>query len=126
MSIIRDGRCPITLDKERKIIFDLNVLDEVNDKFGGLNDLGEKLSGKEGPRNMRWLATVMLNEAIEENETPLTEKQVGRMIHSGNLAYVKTAIFRCIAVGNVGEDAAKETEESEEENEGNAAAGQVK
>lgn len=126
MSIIRDGRCPITLDKERKIIFDLNVLDEVNDRFGGLRELGEKLDGKEGPHNMRWLATAMLNEAMEENETPLTEKQVGRMIHSGNLAYVKTTIFRCIAVGNVGEDAAKETEESEEENEGNAAAGQVK
>lgn len=122
MSAIKDGRCPVTLDKERKIIFDLNVLDEVNDRFGGLNVLAEKLNGKDGAKNLRWLATVMLNEAMEDGETPLTEKQVGRMIHAGNLMAVKTAIFSAISVGNRGDDELDEIEDDE----GNVRAGQEK
>ena len=121
MSAIKDGRCPITLDRERKIIFDLNVLDEVNDRFGGFEKLAEKLSGKDGPKNLRWLATIMLNEAMDDGETPLTEKQVGKMIHSGNLVYVKNAIFAAISHGNSGDEEPEETEDDE----GNGKTGQM-
>lgn len=53
MSAIRDGRYPVELDKERKLLFDLNVLDEVNDKFGGMEKLGEALQGKQGAKKDR-------------------------------------------------------------------------
>lgn len=123
MSAIRDGRCPVVLDRERKIIFDLNVLDEVNDKFGGFDKLAEKLNGAERAKNLRWLATLMLNEAMDEEETPLTEKQVGRMIHAGNLRNVEKAILGAISAGNRGDEQA---DEEESDDEGNARAGQVK
>ena len=34
MSAIRDGRYPIMLDKERHLLYDLNALDMIQDRFG--------------------------------------------------------------------------------------------
>ena len=47
MSAIKDGRFPITLDKERHLLFSLNVIDEMQDKFGGFDRLDKALSGKD-------------------------------------------------------------------------------
>lgn len=122
MSAIRDGRYPVELDRERKLLFDLNVLDEVNDRFGGVEKLGDALQGKESARNLRWLLTLMLNEGRDEGEPELTEKQVGKMVHAGNLADARLAIMKAITIGNRG---TIEENAEDEDDEGNAATGKV-
>lgn len=129
MSAIKDGRFPIMLDKERHLLFSLNAIDEMQDKFDGFDRLDEVLSGRDSIKNLRWLLTVLLNEGAEEGEPELTEKQVGKMIHTGNFAEVKDAIFKAFSMGNNGaeEPPARDDEEDDEEEdsteEKNAAAG---
>ena len=69
------------LDKERHLLFSLNAIDEMQDKFGGFDRLDTVLSGKDSIKNLRWLLTVLLNEGAADDEEPLTEKQVGKLIH---------------------------------------------
>lgn len=123
MSAIKDGRFPITLDKERHLLFSLNVIDELQDKFGGFDQLDNVLQGKNSIKNLRWLLTLLLNEGAGDGENPLTEKEVGRMIHVGNLNEVKTAVFKAFSYGNNGEEEPEEQDEEEESEEGNAQAG---
>jgi len=131
MSAIKDGRLPIVLDKERHLLFSLNVIDEMQDKFGSFDRLDEVLKGKDSIKNLRWLLTLLINEGAGGGEEQLTEKEVGRMIHTGNFNEVKTAIFRAFAIGNSGtaEPQAEEEDEDEaeyaEEERKNADAGKV-
>lgn len=126
MSAIKDGRFPIVLDKERHLLFSLNAIDEMQDKFGGFDRLDKVLSGADSIKNLRWLLTVLLNEGAEEGEAELTEKQVGKLIHTGNFAEVKTAIFKAFSMGNTGSPEPPEQDEEEddaEDNEKNMKAG---
>ena len=125
MSAIKDGRFPIVLDKERHLLFSLNAIDEMQDKFGGFDRLDTVLSGKDSIKNLRWLLTVLLNEGAEDDEEPLTEKQVGKLIHTGNFAEVKTAIFKAFSMGNNGtpEQPEQDGEDDEEDDGKNATAG---
>lgn len=129
MSAIKDGRLPITLDKERHLLFSLNVIDEVQDRFGAFDNLEAVMTGKDSIKNLRWLLTTLLNEGEDEGEAELSEKEVGRMIHTGNFTEVKTAIFQAFAMGNRGtaEPIESESEDDEEdgEEEGNVKAGKA-
>ena len=129
MSAIKDGRFPIELDKERHLLFSLNAIDEMQDKFGGFDKLDEVLSGKDSIKNLRWLLTVLLNEGAEAGDPELTEKEVGRMIHTGNFVEVKSAIFKAFSMGNNGtpEPPVKDEEDvdGEEDDGKNAEAGGV-
>ena len=120
MSAIKDGRFPITLDKERHLLFSLNVIDEMQDKFGGFDRLDTALSGKDSIKNLRWLLTLLLNEGAEDGEE-LTEKQVGKLIHTGNFLEVKSSIFKAFSMGNNGtaEPPARDDEEEEDDREDN-------
>lgn len=117
------------LDKERHLLFSLNAIDEMQDRFGGFDNLDKVLAGKDSIKNIRWLLTVLLNEGAEEGEPELTEKQVGKLIHTGNFAEVKTAIFKAFSMGNSGTPEPPERdgdEEDDEPDEGkNAAAGKA-
>ena len=117
MSAIKDGRFPIVLDRERHLLFSLNAIDEMQDKFGGFDRLDKVLSGKDSIKNLRWLLTLLLNEGAEEGEEALTEKQVGKLIHTGNFIEVKSAIFKAFSLGNNGteEPPARDDEEDDEE-----------
>lgn len=133
MSAIKDGRLPIVLDKERHLLFSLNVIDELQDRFGGFDRLDEVLKGKDSIKNLRWLLTLLLNEGADEGEEELTEKAVGRMIHTGNFGEVKTAIFRAFAIGNSGTEEPQtaageddEEEDADDEERKNAEAGKEK
>lgn len=128
MSAIKDGRFPITLDKERHLLFSLNVIDEMQDKFGGFDKLDKALSGKDSVKNIRWLLTLLLNEGAEDGDEELAEKQVGKLIHTGNFNEVKSSIFKAFSLGNNGTEeppARDDEEDDEEDNEirKNAAAG---
>lgn len=126
MSAIKDGRLPIVLDKERHLLFSLNVIDEMQDKFGSFDKLDEVLKGKDSIKNLRWLLTLLVNEGAGDDEEPLTEKEVGKLIHTGNFNEVKLSIFKAFSFGNRGTTEPKpanESEEEDDEEEGNAAAG---
>lgn len=103
------------LDKERHLLFSLNAIDEMQDKFGGFDRLDTVLSGKDSIKNLRWLLTVLLNEGAADDEEPLTEKQVGKLIHTGNFADVKAAIFKSFSMGNNGTPEPPERDEEEED-----------
>ena len=107
------------LDKERHLLFSLNAIDEMQDKFGGFDRLDTVLSGKDSIKNLRWLLTVLLNEGTEEGEPELTEKQVGKMIHTGNFLEVKSSVFKAFSMGNNGmeEPPARDDEEDDGDDE---------
>lgn len=128
MSAFKDGRYPIELDKERHLLFSLNAMDEMQDKFGDLGELDKVMSGKDRFKAVRWLLTLLLNEGAAEGEAPLTEKEVGKMIHAGNVAYAQECIYKSIAIGQAGteETTAEPDDEDDETEQGNAAAGQEK
>lgn len=121
MSAIKDGRYAVTLnDKTYHMLFSLNVLDEIQDRFGGYDKLDEVLStDKNMIKNIRWLFTLLLNEGRDDGEPELTEREVGRIIHVGNLSEIKGAIFSAFAYGATGDDEPDKAEDNNEGDEGN-------
>ena len=130
MSAIKDGRYPIELGgKTRHLLFSLNALDEIQDKFGGYDKLGEVFNrdNKDWIKNTKWLLMLLINEGADEGEQEVKEQQVGRWIHTGNIIEVQSAILKAFAVGIRGD---KKDEEDQGENndgadEGNAESGQA-
>lgn len=130
MSAIKDGRYPVVLaGKERHLLFSLNALDEIQDKFGGYDKLHEVFNqdNKDWIKNTKWLLALLINEGAEDDEPEVTEKQVGRWIHTGNIAEVQRAILKAFAAGTSGntEQNTEEPGDSDGTDEGNAESGQV-
>ncbi len=84
-------------EKKYKLVFNLNVLEKIQEEYGSLDKWGELTEGKNGgepnAKAIIYGFTQMLNEGIdidnEDNGTdvkPLTVKQVGRMITEVGLA----------------------------------------
>ena len=120
MSAIKDGRFPVELGgKERHLLFTLNALDEVQDRFGGYDKLSEVFdqSNKDWIKNTKWLFALLLNEGADEGEPEVTEQQVGKWIHMGHMAEVQSAILKAFAVGTSG-TAEPEDREPDEDGEG--------
>ena len=115
MSAIKDGRMPINLDGvERHMLFSLNVMDEVEDRIGSIDNLSDALGGAGRMKLIRWLFTLLLNEGASDEEDTLTEKQVGKMIHSGNMREIQSAIYNAFAYGTSGTTDPPEAEPDEE------------
>lgn len=115
---------PVELNgKTYYLLFSLNALDEMQDRFGGYDKL-DKAFDQSNPnmiKDLRWLLTLIINEGMEEGETPLTELQVGKLIHIGNLPQIKDAIFAAFVYStNGGEE--KEAADEETAEEGNRVA----
>ena len=139
MSAIKDARLPIMLDKERHLYFSLNVIDEMQDRFGGFDKLGEVLQGAESIKNLAWLLTRLLNEGALYSQflkdgtitdaDELPERVVALLINTSNFLELKTAIFQAFSLGNAGiaepppADADDADYDDEEPEEGNAAGG---
>lgn len=112
MSALKDGRYEIELDKTRHLLFDLNVIDELNEKYGGYDKLGEILT-PDNPKyikDLKWILALLINEGADEGEEELTEKQVGKLINSGNM---NTAIGSIFAAFNIGTTGGQPVEEDE-------------
>lgn len=83
-------------DRTFKLVFNLNVMEAIQEKYGSLEEWGNLTDGGDGEPNAKAVIfgfTQMLNEGIdidnEENDTkekPLTLKQVGRIITEIGLA----------------------------------------
>lgn len=130
MSAIKDGRLPVELNgKELYLLFSLNALDEMQDRFGGYDNL-DKAFDQNNPtmiKDLRWLLTLVINEGMEEGEQQLTEKQVGKMIHLGNLQQIKDAIFAAFVHSvNGGETKEEAAGEADKDKEGEMKAAQDK
>lgn len=85
--------------REYKLVFNLNVMEEIQDEYGSIDKWGELTDGSEknnGEPNVKALIfglTAMLNEGIEidneekgEDIKPFMLKQVGRMVSEIGLA----------------------------------------
>lgn len=98
MSAIKDGRLPVELNgKEFYLLFSLNALDEMQDRFGGYDNL-DKAFDQNNPtmiKDLRWLLTLVINEGMEEGEPQLTEKQVGKNDTSGEFTTDQRRYFCC-------------------------------
>lgn len=79
---IRDKEFPITLDKERHLRLDLNAFCVLEDAYG--DDTFAILEGAE-KGSLKALRAVVWASLVHEDNT-ITEKEVGRMIHPGNMA----------------------------------------
>ena len=88
------------------MVFNLNVMEVIQDKYGSLNAWSGLIEPEEGEPNIKALKygfTQMLNEAIdienEENGTniqPFTEKQVGRMLSEIGLEKVGETLRKTV------------------------------
>ena len=77
-------------EKVYHLIFNLNVMQDIQEEYGSVKEWGKLTDGKSGETNIKALIfglTHMLNEATEirndengTNDPLLTEKQVGRLI----------------------------------------------
>lgn len=125
MSAIKNGGYVVEIGgKERQLLFSLNALDEIQDKFGGYDKLAEVFNkdNKDWIKNTKWLFALLINEGAEEGEPEVTERQVGRWIHMGNIYEVQNAILKAFAVGTSGDS--EPGEESHGADEGNTESGQ--
>lgn len=127
MSAIQSGAYPVTLNgKEYGLLFSLNALDAIQDKFGGYDKLHEvfNANNQNWIKDTKWLLTLLINEArLAENEEAelLPEERVGRMVHAGNLQDIQTAIYTAFSKGTAG-DGEQEENSDEEATEGGAQA----
>ena len=123
MSAIKDGGYTVTLKgREYRLLFTLNALDELQTKFGGYDKLSEVFN-QNNPnwvKDTKWLLTMLINEGLlEEDEKAqlLTETQVGRLVHIGNMGEIQRAIYASFAAGTAG-DGEEETENDGDDDSG--------
>ena len=89
--MIKDYKFELAIeDKKYSLVFNLNVMQEIQEEYKTLEKWGELTDGKSGEVNVKALIfglTCMMNEAIDmendetgNNKPFLTKKQVGRLI----------------------------------------------
>lgn len=105
--------------EKRKIplVFNLNVMEEIQEQYGSLEKWGEITQGDGEPKvkDLKAGIMAMMNEAIDieneengSNETPLTEKQVGRIMTEVGIQEIVNKIREItVASTNSGEDNGK-------------------
>lgn len=100
-------------DKEYNVVFNLNVMESIQEEYGSLEKWGNMTDGSEGEPNAKAVIfgfREMLNEGIdienEENGTdtkPLTLKQVGRMITEIGLANATETLNQTVVESTKGD-----------------------
>ena len=89
---MKDIRKHITVeDKTYPLVFNLNVLEEIQEKYGSIEAWGNIVDGSEDKmpsiKGLKYGVQAMINEGIDieneengEDRKPLTSKQVGRLL----------------------------------------------
>ena len=86
-----------TEKKNIPLVFNLNVMEEIQEQYGSLDKWGEMTRGEGEPKvkDLKAGIMAMINEAIDivndekgTDEKPLTEKQVGRIMSEVGIQYV--------------------------------------
>lgn len=93
-------------DKTYPAIFNLNVMEEIQEEYGTIEAWGNLTDGKNGEVNAKALIfgmRAMINEAIDiesdktgENKPLLTLKQVGRIISEAGLQKSAEALNKAV------------------------------
>lgn len=105
--------------KEYKIVFDLNVMQAIQEEYGSLDEWANLTEGKEnGEPNAKAVIfgfTQMLNEGIDiDNESreipekPLTLKQVGRMLTAIGMDSAAQTMQEAVIDSTKGDDSKNE------------------
>lgn len=103
INALKNGKYPIILDRERHLLFSLNVMQELQEKTGGIAKLEELITDdKNAFRNIKWLLTLLINEGADDSEDQINERQVGKMIHAENLQYIINVVLKAYGVGTSG------------------------
>lgn len=98
------------------LVFNLNVMEEIQEQYGSLEEWGKITSGKGEPqiKDLKNGIMAMMNEAIdienEENETNapmLTAKQVGRIMTEVGIATIVEKIQEITIASTKGEGETK-------------------
>lgn len=107
-----------TEDKTYELVFNLNVMQEIQETYGTLEKWGVLTDGKLGEVNVKALIygiTAMINEAIDmrneeegTNSPFLTEKQVGRIITKAGVEKSAAALNNAIVESTKSDDAKNE------------------
>lgn len=98
-----NSQIPIQLDRMRHLRFDLNAMAAYEDETGkSAFSIGDNINAK-SIRALLWASL------IHEDET-LTIKQVGNMIHPGNMTEITTKINQIVSTST---DTGEEPEESD-------------
>ncbi len=91
VSVMLDG-------EERRLLFTLNVVDEVQDHYDcAIEEVIDRLTDKkESAKTLRYLTTVLLNDEAERSEgrKAYTEKEVGWLIAQDNVLEVTVAVLK--------------------------------
>jgi len=92
--------------KEYRLVFNLNVMERIQDEYGSISAWGEKTESKNGEPNAKAVIfgfTEMLNEGIDisneengTNDAPLTLRQVGRMITEVGMGQATDTLQRTV------------------------------
>ena len=100
--------------KKYKLVFDLNVMEEIQEKYETLEKWGDLTDGKKGEPNAKAIIfgfTSMLNEGIEitneekgTDDKPLTLKQVGRIITEYGFQAATSVLNQTIIESTKGEE----------------------
>ncbi|NFV48089.1 hypothetical protein FDJ70_10555 [Clostridium botulinum] len=84
MNNIKTTGATIILDKERKVIFDLNALCEIEEKYESLDKALEKLSSQNRMPSMKDIRYIFYL-GLKNDDEKLTEKMVGSLITLSNI-----------------------------------------
>ena len=99
--------------KKYPIVFNLNVMETIQDKYGSLDKWGEITQGNGEPKvkDLKYGILAMINEAIDiENEDNgtnvpmLTEKQVGRLMTEVGIETIVEKIREITIASTKGEE----------------------
>ena len=110
-------------------------MDKVEDEIGDISDMHKKMESKGRLKFITWLLTELLNEGAVykqyeqtgkiEGAEVLTERIVAMLIHSANVKNIMQNIFDAFTLANRGTIEPPPDEGDEDENEGNATAGEA-
>lgn len=79
---------PITLDKERHLVFDLNAMCELEEKFESIDNAFSKLAKNIKMKDLRYVLWLALRYEDEE----ITEKEAGRLITMSDMDMLLTKL----------------------------------
>lgn len=89
---IKIKKIPITLDKPRNLVFDLNAFCELEDRFGDINAAFQALENG----SVKAIRTLLWVGLIHEDEN-LTEKQVGKLVTFDNVQEIAEKINQAMS-----------------------------
>jgi len=112
MSDLKPQGISLVLDKkEYKLYFDLNVIDDIQEKFDiPIEQMFDILNdNKRVYKALKFILATLINEGIdyfETGEKHVTERQIGRLLTPANLKEAGSKVLKAFSAG---------TPESEEE-----------